>query len=219
MGIGLMIAGAQILLTHGMADGEFGLSVDDVVYSYYGNRENSRLEEKLNGTMKDKASSQERAQLIKWARSGAKESEWVSNVQPIIAKNCAHCHSAIPGLPDITQLEIAQQVAKTDKGISVHSLTRVSHVHIFGIAFIYLFLGAIFSLSTGIDPKIKAVAIGMPFLFLVIDIASWWLTKFFPSAAYLTIVAGTGYNIASVFMMLTSLYQMWVLPQKTSKDA
>ena len=37
VGVGLLMSGAQILLTHGMADGEFGISVDDIVYSYYGN--------------------------------------------------------------------------------------------------------------------------------------------------------------------------------------
>lgn len=34
IGVGLMMAGLQILLTRGMADGKFGLSVDDIVYSY-----------------------------------------------------------------------------------------------------------------------------------------------------------------------------------------
>jgi len=55
------MAGAQILLTHGMADGKLGLSMDDIVYSYYGN---SRLEAKLNGSMKDKAPEDVRAKLI-----------------------------------------------------------------------------------------------------------------------------------------------------------
>jgi hypothetical protein len=31
------------------SDGKPGLSIDDVVYSYYGNRSNSKLENKLNG--------------------------------------------------------------------------------------------------------------------------------------------------------------------------
>ena len=38
MGVGILMSLAQILLTHGMADGEIGVSVDDVVYSYHGNR-------------------------------------------------------------------------------------------------------------------------------------------------------------------------------------
>jgi len=33
-----LLALAQILFTHGMADGKVGLSIEDIVYSYYGNR-------------------------------------------------------------------------------------------------------------------------------------------------------------------------------------
>lgn len=51
IGIGLLMSGAQILLTHGMADGKFGISIDDIVYSYHGNRSNSKLETKLKGSM------------------------------------------------------------------------------------------------------------------------------------------------------------------------
>ena len=72
VGLGLMMAGGQILLTHGMADGKLGISVDDIVYSYYGNRKGSKLETKLNGSMKDKATPEERLTMIKWAREGAK---------------------------------------------------------------------------------------------------------------------------------------------------
>ena len=56
VGIGYLFALIQILFTHGMADGKFGLSVDDIVYSYYGNRSGTVLEQKLNGSMKDNAS-------------------------------------------------------------------------------------------------------------------------------------------------------------------
>ena len=65
--LALLMAGALILMTHGMADGKFGLSVDDLVYSYYGNRSGSTLEAKLNGAMKDKAPPQVRIEIIKWA--------------------------------------------------------------------------------------------------------------------------------------------------------
>lgn len=46
IGFGLLMAGAQIMLTHGMADGKPGLSVDYIVYSYYSNRNGSTLEVK-----------------------------------------------------------------------------------------------------------------------------------------------------------------------------
>src|ERR1019366_8391508 len=53
IGLGLCMAGLQIMLTHGMADGKPGLSLDDIVYSYYGNRSGSKLESMLNGSMKE----------------------------------------------------------------------------------------------------------------------------------------------------------------------
>ena len=61
IGIGLLMSFVQILFTHGMADGRFGLSVTDIVYSYYGNREGSRLEAKLQGSIKLMASTHDRA--------------------------------------------------------------------------------------------------------------------------------------------------------------
>jgi len=76
IGLGLLMAGAQIMLTHGMADGKVGLSVDDIVYSYYGDRSGSTLESKLNGSMKNNAPPEVRLELLKWADAGAPASEW-----------------------------------------------------------------------------------------------------------------------------------------------
>ena len=65
IGFGLLMAGAQIMLTHGMADGKPGLSIDDVVYSYHGHRNGSTLEAKLNGSMKNNAPPEVRIEMIK----------------------------------------------------------------------------------------------------------------------------------------------------------
>ncbi len=214
IGLGLMMSAGQIMLTHGMADGEFGLSVDDIVYSYYGNRDNSKLEVKLKGSMKDKAPVNVRMEMVKWARNGAKETEWDAKVKGLFEANCNHCHGVIPGLPDFTKLQTVQQVAKTDQGATISSLTRVSHIHLFGIAFIFFFVGLIFSFATNVPRLLQATAIGFPFLFLLVDVFSWWLTKFYPGFAWMTILGGIGYNLASAYMMLTSLYQMWVVPYR-----
>lgn len=212
--VGLLTAGAQIMLTHGMADGEFGLSVNDIVYSYYGNRENSKLEVKLNSSMKDKANTQERTEIIKWVRSGSPEATWVTDIQPIVNKNCVMCHGGVPGLPNFTTYEGIKPEAAIDHGASVKDLTRVSHIHLFGISFIFFFICLIFSFTVGIPQLLKAVAIGMPFAFLIIDIFSWWMTKWYPSFAYATIIGGFSYNLAAAFMILTSLWQMWILPRR-----
>jgi hypothetical protein len=212
-GVGLAMSGAQILLTHGMADGHFGLSVDDIVYSYYGNRGNSRLEAKLNGTMKDKASTEVRVDIIRWVRQGSPETEWNSKISQHFATNCMKCHGAIPGLPRFTNYEEVKPVAQIDEGASVSSLTRVSHIHLFGIAFIFFFICLIFSLAIGLPSWLKALAIGFPFAFLVVDILSWWMTKWYPGFAWFTIIGGVGYNLSAIFMLGTSLFQMWVMPR------
>jgi len=214
IGIGLLVAGGQILLTHGMADGKFGLSVDDVVYSYYGDRQSSKIENKLNGSMEDKAPRIVRQDIIKWVREGANETQWETRISQHFENNCIKCHSVIPGLPDFRTLAGVLPVAKVDEGASVSSLTRVSHIHLFGIAFIFFFVGLIFSLSVGISPLLKTVVIVMPFAFLIIDVLSWWLTKIHPNFAWLTIIGGAGYTIASAYMWTVCIVQMWWYPMK-----
>jgi len=214
--IGYLMAIIQILFTHGMADGKFGLSVDDIVYSYYGNRSGTVLEKKLNGSMKMNASDTDRFTIIQWVRDGAKEKEFNKAIKPIIQKNCVTCHNQHSGsLPDFTHFETIEELAHADQGISYPSLTRISHIHLFGISFIFMFVGGIFSLSTVSHYKcIKYTAIIMPFLSLILDIAAWWLTKLNPNFAWLVIIGGAGLGLSFAYMWFVSIYQMWFLSKK-----
>lgn len=215
VGLGLLMAGAQIMLTHGMTDGKFGISVDDIVYSYYGNREGSKLESKLLGSMRDKATPEENLTLIKWAREGADEAQWQATIKPIVDAKCAVCHANTPSLPNVSDFEVMLGIADVDHGASIATLTRVSHIHLFGISFIFFFVGLIFSLAVGFKQWHKAIIIFVPFAFLIVDIASWWLTKMNPSFAWLVIIGGFGYSLAAAVMLFTSLYQMWIMPWRS----
>jgi len=214
VGLGLCMAGAQIMLTHGMADGKPGLSMNDIVYSYYGNRSGSKLEAALTGKMKDKAPAEVNFTLIKWARDGAPYKEW-DTVKPLIEKNCGTCHDAESGLPEVVKPDVAKTLAEVDHGASIATLTRVSHIHLFGISFIFLFVGWIFGMAE-FNQRWKLILIATPFAFLVLDVASWWLTKFWPSCAWITMVGGIGYSVAAMVMFATSFAQMW-LPRWTKK--
>jgi hypothetical protein len=92
IGAGLLMAGLQIMLTHGMADGKIGLSVTDVVYSYYGNRSGSTLEFMLNGQMKPMAPDDARFELIEWAQDGAPADQWAPKIKPLVNQYCVSCH-------------------------------------------------------------------------------------------------------------------------------
>lgn len=211
-GLGLFMAGAQILLTHGMADGKPGLSVNDIIYSYYGNRSGSKLEAMLNGQMKPMAPAPVRTDIIKWVREGAPEKDWAPHYQAVFAQYCIKCHSVLPNIPNFKDYGTVAKLAKVDEGASFKDLTRLSHIHLFGIAFIFFFTGLIFSFASGVPRWLKSVVVFFPFFFLVTDIASWWLTKFYWQFAYLTLIGGVGYSLASSFMWIVSLWQMWIWP-------
>jgi len=106
-------------------------------------------------------------------------------------------------------------LAEVDHGASIATLTRVSHIHLFGISFIFLFVGWIFGMAE-FNQRWKLILIATPFAFLVLDVASWWLTKFWPGCAWITMVGGIGYSIAAMVMFATSFAQMW-LPRWTKK--
>jgi hypothetical protein len=213
IGVGLLMAGVQIMMTHGKADGKPGLSINDIVYSYYGNRSGSKLESMLNGQMKPMAPDEVRFELIQWARDGGQITAWASRVEPIMQKYCVSCHGPGAALPDFTKFENVKKVAEVDEGASIASLTRVSHIHLFGIAFIFLFVGWIFGLAQH-PIRWKLILIATPFAFLLLDVLSWWLTKYIPGFAWLTMIGGIGYSLASTVMIFTSLAQMWLPREK-----
>lgn len=209
IGVGLMMAGAQIMLTHGMADGKAGLSINDIVYSYHGNRSGSKLESMLNGQMKPMAPDEIRFEIIQWARDDSPEDVWNKRIHGLFEKYCLSCHNADSGLPNFTELASVRKVAAVDDGASIGSLTRVSHIHLFGIAFIFMFVGAIFSFAE-FAGRWKIILVATPFAFLLLDVLSWWLTKYHPIFAWLTMLGGFGYSLASTVMIFTSLGQMWL---------
>jgi len=213
VGIGLLSAGLQIVLTHGMADGKLGLSVDDIVYSYYGNRNGSRIEVMLDGPMRPMAPADVRLDIIKWAHDGAPQARWEPHFRGVFEQYCVRCHGTLPNLPDFRDYGAVAKVAQVDDGASVQTLTRMSHIHLFGISFIFFFVGLIFSFAVGVPRWLKALAIFMPFAFLLLDVLSWWLTKWSPGFAWLTLIVGFGYSLASTYMWVVSMLQMWLWPR------
>ena len=208
--VGYLMALIQILFTHGMADGKFGLSIDDIVYSYYGNRSGSVIETQLNGSMKENASEQERFLIMQWVRDGADQADYAkSGVQAVIEQRCVTCHNKDASIPNFSDFNVIKELAQEDKGATFSSLTRVSHIHLFGISFIFMFVGLIFSFAETSTTKYKSIAIGMPYIFLLVDILSWWLTKLHPMFAWLVILAGAGMGVSFFFMWTVSILEMW----------
>ena len=81
-----------------------------------------------------------------------------------------------------------------------------------------MFVGLIFSLASGIPKALKSTVIVMPYIFLLIDIASWWLTKLNPHFAWLVIIGGSTMGLSFAFMWIVSMYEMWIMPRIHEDD-
>ena len=176
------------------------------------------LEFALKGPMASKASDADRNRILQWVRDGAKANDY-SQVEPIFAKNCVGCHMAeATSIPPLTSYAAVQKVTAADTGTSIEELARVSHIHLFGISIIFLLTGAIFALSeTPIWMRVSLVVI--PYLSIMMDIGSWWFTKYLdPAFAYVVITGGACMGLALAAQIFIALWEMWIEPFEAVLD-
>lgn len=205
-----MVALANIYYTHQGNDGKPGLSIKDVMIYYHGSPNQTRLgtaiKTVMEGNLKYKS---DKDVILKWIQSGALEPEYNDHIAPTLNRDCVTCHSPSvnPSLPDLTSYSSVAQVACAGS-VSLPFLIRVSHIHLFGIAFILFFVGKIFILCD-MNVIVKRVVVMIPFSALLIDILSWFITKSTPSFAYVVVASGGLMGMSMGMQILLSVYQMW----------
>lgn len=184
--------------------------VGAVIVKYYGQRGTTRLEGALDGAMGDNLTPAQKKEVVAWIRRGATETDFPS-VQQIFLNQCAVCHSKESGmpLPPLTNYQEVSAFTQIDMGQSIKSLVRVSHIHLFGISFIFMFTSGIFVLSE-VNPRWRALLVAIPFVAIWLDIGSWWFTKLQPLFAYTVIIGGLLMGLSLAAQILISLYEMWL---------
>lgn len=210
MGIAYLFALAYLYLIDVEPHTKHGMGlVAGVIMKYYGQRDTTRLEAALRGPMAEYVSDSQRRQLIQWIRQGASEAEFMK-AQPILTQACAECHSASSGtgLPLLTSYADVARYTEVDLGQSIKSLVRVSHIHLFGMSFIFMLTSLIFVFSD-IPPSIRALLVAIPFLAIWLDIGSWWFTKHDPMFAYIVIGGGVLMGLSLALQIGISFYEMW----------
>ncbi len=211
MGIGYVFCQLNLYFSYNRADGQMGLSLQDIVITFHGQPDMLLIESKLTGTMKKNLGSErDRNSLINWAKQGARKEKF-SDVKGIIIKNCLRCHTA-GGESSFAPFDKLSTVADTftriNKGVPVSRLITLSHIHMISIGMIFALTGAIF-LFTPINEKLKIVLLISPFGSLMLDIFSWWLTKLVPIFA-ITVLVGCIFSvIAFLIQFVISILTMW----------
>lgn len=218
LGLGYVFAMIQIYETHAGLDGNPGINANDIAIAYSGNVHSNPLQVALLGPMSANAPSRDRRLIIDWAADGADKAQYEEVVKPVIENRCMRCHDGSKvGAPKFGSYEALAEFTKPDTGMSLATLVRVSHIHLFGMTFIFFIIGFIFSHADVRPAWLKSSVIVLPFLMMVTDIASWYLTKFNTNFAWLIIASGVLMGFSFAFQWLVSIYQIWFYP--SGRDA
>jgi hypothetical protein len=212
LGLGYLAALANVYYTYaGRAGGNpIMLSYEDIVVAYSGSGKGSIIESALSGPMASMLPPDERNAVLSWVRDGADHPTYDKAIKPVFDKRCMTCHNGTnPHLPNLSNYDGIQKVTATDSGQSMATLIRVSHIHLFGLTFIFFIMGFMFSHAYVRPVWLKCFVIAFPFAATTLDISSWYFIKLFHPVAFLVIAAGAMMATCFAFMWLTTMYQMW----------
>ncbi|MEW5786558.1 MAG: hypothetical protein AB1899_01750 [Pseudomonadota bacterium] len=221
-GTGYLMAMIQVWESHAGKDGDPMISGKDLMIAYSGNPEGTKLETALRGPMADMLPAEKRQVIFDWLHAGAKQEEFEGKINPIMQEHCIACHNpeANPHLPDLRAYEGVSKVTARDEGMNIPTLVRVSHIHLFSITFIFFIVGFIFSHAYVRPTWMKCVLIAAPFVVLITDVASWYLTKIWTGFAWMVILSGAIMGMAFAAMWIISMWQMWFwrVPESISEN-
>ena len=95
VGLGLVVAEINLVLSHRLADGDPGFSFDDIVADLHGYAGARPLVHALHGPMRQYVKTEEEAEtIIAWAEADGPEREYRIRIVDIIEARCLKCHSS-----------------------------------------------------------------------------------------------------------------------------
>src|SRR5450631_2364905 len=212
LGIGYLFALLNVYFTYaGRAGGNpLMLTSDDLIVAYSGSGKGSRLESALRGPMSTMLPADERNVVMAWAASGAPRPDYDKTVAPVLEKRCMACHDGSnPHLPNLSGFDNLKKVTEKDTGTAIATLIRVSHIHLFGLTFIFFIVGLMFSHAYVRPVWLKCTIVALPFAAIVLDVSSWYFTKIYHPFAWVVIAAGGLMGTCFASMWLVTMYQLW----------
>lgn len=186
------------------------LSYEDIVIAYSGSGKGSRLEAALRGSMSAMLPRDELTTIVSWAQEGGDRARYEKEIRTTIDRRCIVCHDGSnPHLPNLNGFDNIQKVTERDTGTALFTLVRVSHIHFFGLAFVFFILGTIFSHAYVRPVWFKCTVVAFPFFALTLDIGSWYFTKLYHPFAWVVMIGGGLMGLSFAFMWVVSMYQLW----------
>jgi hypothetical protein len=211
LGLGYLFALVYLFHSYSGRDGDpSSMSYEDVVIAYTGSGKGSRLESALRGPMASMLPADEASKVISWVGEGSNKETYETVVKPVMEKRCNSCHDGSnPHLPNLTSFDELKKVTEKDTGTDVFTLVRVSHIHLFGLTFIFFLMGSMFSHAYVRPVWLKCSIIVAPYISLIMDVSSWYFTKLYHPFAWVVMIAGGITGLSFAIMWATTMYQLW----------
>ena len=192
------------------------LSYNDILTAYTGSGKASRLESALRGPMSTMLPPDEANVLITWVHDGSDRAKYETAIKPLLDQRCISCHDGSnPHVANLSGYDNLKKVTEQDTGTDVFTLVRVSHIHLFGLTFIFFIMGLMYSHAYVRPVWFKCAVVALPFVAVIMDISSWYLTKLYHPFAALVMLAGGLMGLCFAFMWVTTMYQLWFSPTPT----
>src|SRR3974377_234657 len=151
------------------------LTPQDLIVAYSGSGQPSRGEAALKGPMSTMLPREENGVIANWVQNGAKRDEYEKTVRPILDKRCMACHDGRnPHLPNLSHYDKLKKVTEKDSGAPIPSLVPVSHIHLFGLTFIFFLVGLMFSHAYVRPVWLKCAVVALPFAAIASVVRSWF---------------------------------------------
>lgn len=210
LGLGYTFAMVYIFASHHGRDGNQMLTVEDIIIAYSGSKTGTKLESALKGPMSGMLPADENLKIISWVRDGASLKGYENEVKAIFDNRCITCHNnRNPHLPSLEDYAGVKHTAEEDTGMDLFTLVRVSHIHLFGLTFIFFIVTNIFIHAYIRHEWIKITVIVIPFISIIVDVSSWYFTKLFEPFAWVVIGSGAMMGICFALQFIISIHQMW----------
>jgi hypothetical protein len=221
LGFGYLFALIYLFHTYSGKDGNaMDLTYEDLVIAYTGSGKGSRLESALRGPMSSMLPADEVSTIVGWVQEGAGRPRYEKEIRPTLDKRCMTCHDGSnPHLPNLGGYDNLKKVTEQDTGTDIFTLVRVSHIHLFGLTFIFFIVGLIFSHAYLRPVWFKCAVVALPFVSVAVDVSSWYITKLYHPFAWVVMGAGATMGMCFAFMWAVSMYQMWFskTPEKVAQ--
>jgi hypothetical protein len=210
VGFGLVQAQLYLLLSIRTSQGQWFPSPQDIANHFYV-KKIPLLKKAIDGNMSEYIdSNDDRQALYQWMKAMAPRNVYEKRIKEILEDSCVECHAPNEEafFADFTKYEGIQKVAIFSYVPYLRARLRISHPHMLAIPLFMLpiVLGLLF---TPLKTNWKIALMALPFLGVLLDISSWFLTMVFPWGAWFILLGGGMTAFSVVLAILLNLYFLW----------